>query len=76
MQQEVEYKGFTIQARPQELRDGGWNTVVYLRRLDTIKPFYASNVWKSEKEAVAGCLEYGRRIIDGGVPEFSGADLP
>ncbi len=71
----VAYRGFTITARPLPLGSGEWNTEVRLMRGDTVKPYYAKNTWKSEEEAVKYCLEFGRRIIDGEVPEFNAGDL-
>ena len=40
-----------------------------------MKKFSAANTFDTEEEAIAHCFEFGRRIIDGKAPEFSG-ELP
>ena len=76
MKKSVDYRGFTIRAKPIRLESGEWNTVVQLKRDGTVKPFYTADTWKSEEEAVRQSLRFGMRIIDGEVPEFNAGDLP
>ena len=80
MDRHIKYKGYEIYARPQELQEGGWNTNIEIVRdaegQRHIKPYLASNKFPTEEEAIASCLEYGRRIIDGEVPEIPQSKLP
>ncbi len=76
MKKSIDYRGYTVMARPIPLESGEWNTAVQLKRADIVKPFYASDTWKSEEEAVRHCLWFGMRIIDGEIREFKAGDLP
>jgi hypothetical protein len=76
MKKSVDYRGFTVMAKPILLESGEWNTVVQVKRNGAVKPFYAKDTWKSEEEAVRQSLWLGMRIIDGEVPEFNAGDLP
>jgi hypothetical protein len=75
MTNEIEYKGFIIEAHPQQLVDTGWWTTygqIYRhsgsRTFST--DFYASPTYKTREEAIIGCLEFGKRIIDGEFPDL------
>ena len=74
------YEGFEIEARPFELQDGGWTTNIHVTRIvggdRHVKKFSASNVFTTEDEAARHCLDFGRRIVDGTIPEFKADDLP
>jgi hypothetical protein len=72
----VGYKGFEIFPKPYQLANGEWAIRVHIMRRSAMKPFWAENTFKSEREARAHCLEFARRIIDGEIPEFSLHDLP
>lgn len=72
----IPYTGFEIEAHPTQLKTGEWTVEARIWRANVVKPFYASNTFKSREEAIAGCVEFGRRIIDGEIPGFSGTDLP
>ncbi len=72
----IDYRGFTVIARPLHLESGQWSTAVQLMRGDTVKPFYTSDTRKSEEEAVRHSIWFGMRIIDGEIREFNAGDLP
>ncbi len=76
MKKSVDYRGFTVRAKPILLESGEWNTAVQIKRDSTAKLFYATDTSKSEEEAVRQSLWLGMRIIDGEVPEFNAGDLP
>ena len=66
------YKGYGIRVRSRRLRDTDkWNTEIVIEREVTDKrfrkEFVASNQWDDEKAAIAGCIQFGQRIIDGEV---------
>ncbi len=66
------YKGYGIRVRSSRLRDTDkWNTEIVIEREVADKrfrkKFVASNQWDDEKAAIAGCIQFGRRIIDGEV---------
>ena len=76
MKKSVDYRGFTVTAKPILLESGEWSTAVHLKRDGTVKPFYTSDTWKSEEDAVRQCIWFGMRIIDGEIREFNAGDLP
>jgi hypothetical protein len=76
MERDATYKEFRVMAKPLQLVGGEWNTQVHLMRGNAVKAFYASNTWKTEADAVRGCLEFGRRIIDEEIPGIGPGDLP
>ncbi|MDD5007972.1 MAG: HlyU family transcriptional regulator [Syntrophorhabdaceae bacterium] len=66
----VPYRGYLIQAAPYRLADSGEFTINISILHDTgdainIRNFGASNTFKTEKEAIYHCIEFGRQIIDG-----------
>ena len=66
------YKGYGIRVRSSRLRDTDkWNTEIVIEHevadKRILKKFVASNQWDDEKAAIAGCIQFGRRIIDGEV---------
>ncbi len=66
------YKGYGIRVRSSRLRDTDkWNTEVVIERevadKRILKKFVASKQWDDGKAAKAGCIQFGRRIIDGKV---------
>jgi len=77
----IMYKGYEIRAAPH-LRDAPrrWSVDVDIIRDDgrTVRKqhYNAANTFLSEEEAVVHCLEFGRRIIDGEVPEIPRSALP
>ncbi len=74
----VEYKGYVIEANPDELADGGrWTTNITIERHDgegvMADPFSAANTFDTKEEATAHCINFGRQIIDG---QVSGCQAP
>jgi len=66
------YKGFCILARPYQLcTSGQWLVSLEIERRGRRQSFSATERRQTEAEAVARCLAWGRRIIDGRVPEWS-----
>ena len=72
----IEYSGFEIIARPYQLATGQWAMETHIRRNNVVRAYFASNKFDKWDEATAHCLHFGKRIIDGEIPEFSGSDLP
>ena len=75
------YKGYEIRAASHLLdAPRRWSVDVGIIRDDgrTVREqhYNAANTFLSEEEAVAHCLEFGRRIIDGEVPEIPRSALP
>ena len=76
----VSYKGFTITARTFQIRGSGrWTLDLLIRRQTahraSTRAYSGPKTFPTEDAAVQGCCEYGRRIIDGKVPEYSVDDL-
>ena len=66
----VRYKGYVIEPRVSQLRDGGFGAEVYIEEHTgpsvNIKQFYFENTFTTEAEARDHALAAGRRIIDEG----------
>jgi hypothetical protein len=71
----VQYAQFELTARPIPLASGKWTTEVRIRRNAVVKLFSAANEFESEDEAIIHSLSFGRQIIDGEIPQFSGVDV-
>ena len=66
------YKGFTILARPYQLRESGrWTADVTIRRNGRRRRFSGDQRHQTEQEAERQCADLGRQIIDGAVPGWS-----
>jgi hypothetical protein len=66
------YKGFTIVARPYQLRESrDWTAELTIRRNGRRQRFSAHPRYRTEPEADAYCAGLGRQIIDGAVPGWS-----
>jgi hypothetical protein len=73
----VRYQGFEIYPRTQQRVDTGhWITRTDILRTNTIRRYGASNTFATRDEAIARCIDFGRRIIDGEIPSLSALDLP
>ena len=71
------YKGFEILPRTRRRSDTGrWTTQTYLFHLNTVQRFSCSNTFSTREEAIARCVDFGRRIIDGEVASLADCDLP
>jgi cytosine/adenosine deaminase-related metal-dependent hydrolase len=70
------YKGFEITVRSYQIRGTGrWTLDLLISHAGTRRAFSAETTYPSEALAATGCLEYGRRIIDGKVRDCSVAEL-
>ena len=63
------YKGYAIRLRSKHLPDiGKWNTEIVIERevadKRVLKKFVASDLWEDKDAALAGCIQFGRQIID------------
>jgi hypothetical protein len=71
------YKGFTITARTFQIRGSGrWTLDLLIGHREFLRAFSGAHTYGSEAAAVAGCLAFGQRVIDGGRPGCSLGDLP
>ena len=74
------YKGYLVQAEPYQLADSGEWTINISIRHDTgsavnIRNFSAANTFKTKKEAIQHCINFGRQIIDGKFEDCTVTDL-
>jgi hypothetical protein len=72
----VLYKGFIITARTFQVRGSGrWTLDLLIGRQTDLRAFSGLSTYPTEEAAIAGCCEFGRRIIDGRVSDCSVDDL-
>ncbi len=72
----VLYKGFTITARTFQIRGSGrWTLDLLIGRHTDLRAYCGSCTYPTEESAITGCCEFGRRIIDGLVSNYSVDDL-
>lgn len=78
----IKYKGFEVSPAPYQLADSGeWTLDTVLTkhhdgRGETLtKKYSGKNTFKSEAEAKAHAIEFGKQIIDGKFPELTTDDL-
>lgn len=77
MRKAIEYKGHVIEPRTQ-LSDEphGWTLDVRIRPVDgqsRARRCRAPNIYASEEVAIARCLAFGRRIVDGELKPRAGS---
>lgn len=73
---DTKYKGFSILARPYQLRETKrWTVDLEIRRNGRRQPFHLAQRYQTEEEADDGCLGLSRRIIDGDLPGWSVSHL-
>jgi hypothetical protein len=74
MSEEVQYKGFIIEADPELLDTGEWSTFVEIHRHSgsrvSSRVFREYPTYKTREKAIIDCLEFGKRIIDGEFPDL------
>ena len=76
----VSYKGYQIRPSPRQLRDPlRWTTnliILFDKGYKIVeRQFFAANTFESKEEAIQACVEFGRQIIDGRIPNCTVADL-
>ena len=71
------YRGYEIQAAPNQLADSGeWTTEVLIFLLgEKSRHFSAGRSFATRPEAVAHCLEFGKQKVDGKLDNGGGGDL-
>ncbi len=70
----VPYKGYQIRIMSfQLILSGKWEFKVIISRQGGIfsRDFLSPHTFKTEEEALQGCLEYGKGIVDGKIPGCS-----
>lgn len=76
---EISYKGYVIRPAPLPLADGRWNHEVYVvrdRGYELVERKFSSKAsFATREEANARGVAFGKKIIDGAVPDFSVDDL-
>lgn len=75
MVDEVQYKGYTIQATPDELAETKrWTVDIIIAKENngtaTDAQYSAGHSYPTEEEARQHCFEFGRQIIDGKYPNL------
>jgi hypothetical protein len=75
MKRRVGYKGYVIEAQPNELRDGGYSVEFYIEEHDaagvTVTQFYLPNTFSAQEAAVEAAIQAGRLKIDMGFEKGS-----
>ncbi|MBI4503714.1 MAG: hypothetical protein HY700_21455 [Gemmatimonadetes bacterium] len=75
----IPYKGFAIEVRTFQVRGSGrWTLDLLIGRIGkgrSLRAFSGPDTFPTEQDAVAACCEFGRRIIDGKVRDYSVDDL-
>jgi len=72
----VSYKGYQIMAMSfQLIRSAEWEFKVIIFGKDGTTDFLSPHTFKTEEEALQGCVDYGKRIVDGEVPGCSVDDI-
>jgi hypothetical protein len=69
------YKGYVIEARSHELKEGGFSAEYTVEEHDaygvTEKQFYLTHTFQSQEEAIAAATRAGRQRIDVGLERVS-----
>lgn len=70
------YGVFTITPRTFQIRGSGqWTLDLLIARRDKVRAFSGPATFPTEQAAIRGCHAFGRRIIEGRVPNCSVDDL-
>jgi len=75
---QVSYKGYQIMVMSfQLIRLGQWEfkVIIFGKGGYFSKHFLSPHTFKTEEEALQGCLEYGKQIVDGEVAGCSVEDI-
>lgn len=78
--QTVSYKGYQIRPSARQRRDSlRWTTnliILFDKAYEIVeRQFFAANTFDTEEEAIQACVEFGRQIIDGRIPNCTVTDL-
>jgi hypothetical protein len=70
MKRRLGYKGYVIEARSHELRDGGFSTEFSIEEHDALgvteTQFYVPNTFATQESAIEAAIQAGRQKIDVG----------
>lgn len=70
------YKGYSITQRTYQIRGSNrWTVEILVGRHSRLRAFSDPATYATEAEAIAGCCEFGRRIVDGKAAGLSVSDL-
>ena len=79
MMRPVPYKGFAIEVRTFQVRGSGrWTLDLLIGRIGkgrSLRAFTGPDTFPTEQAAAAACWDFGRKIIDGKVRDYSVDDL-
>jgi len=68
----VSYKGFAITPRTFQVRGSHrWTLDLLIRGPRSLRSFSGPHTYATERAAISGCVDFGRRIIDGRVKNYS-----
>ena len=75
-----EYRGYVIDPLPRQLQDSEkWTTNIHIEHYVgsevRVHPYHAADTFDTKKEAIEACVEFGRQIIDGKIPNCTVEDL-
>jgi hypothetical protein len=71
-----QYKGFTITPRTYQIRGTGrWTLDLLIGHRELLRSFSGTITYRTEAEAVAGCLAFAHRVIDANRPDCLLPDL-
>ena len=70
------YGAFTITPRTFQIRGSGqWTLDLIIAYRTKLRAFSGPATFPTEQAAIRGCIAFGRRIIEGRVPNLSVDDL-
>ncbi len=79
MNNRVNYKGYVIEAQPDQLQDGRWQVNIFIEKHTgadvRVRHAHAKSAYATEAEATIHSLEFGKQVIDGRYPQVSVSDL-
>lgn len=78
--EKIMYKGYIIEASPDELPDSNeWSVNIYIEKDkgfgSKCRNFSAKDTYKTKEETIKNCLIFGRQIIDGKYKNLTVADI-
>ena len=75
--EQVSYKGYQIMVMSFQLSSGEWEfkAIIFGKEGNFSRDLLSPHTFKTEQEALDGCLEYGKQIVDGEVPGCSVDDI-
>ena len=76
----IEYNGYEIQASPYQLAEtGGWRVNIHIRKHKgsevASRNFSSADTFPTKEEVLKHCFDFGMKIIDGKIKDFSVEEL-